>query len=188
MTLTQAVQSREFPVPLVAGEKALLRVFVTAPRGATGRFPPIRARFYDRGRERYVLDIPGTPTPVPAEVSEGSLSITANSEVPGEIVQPGLEMVIEIDPEGTLGPVPGLTRRIPETGRQAVEVRSMPTFDLTLIPFLRLPEPDQSIVDLVNAVAKDPGSQPRFLLRRRRCSHLRPRGRGSRAERSLDNN
>ena len=28
--LTQAVQSREFPVPLVAGEKALLRVFPTA--------------------------------------------------------------------------------------------------------------------------------------------------------------
>ena len=157
--LTQAVQSREFPVPLVAGEKALLRVFVTAPRGSTGSFPPVRARFYDRGRERYVLDIPGTPTPVPDEVSEGSLSITANAEVPGEIVQPGLEMVIEIDPEGTLGPVPGLTKRIPETGRQAVEVRSMPTFDLTLIPFLWRTDPDQSIVDLVNAMAKDPGSQ-----------------------------
>ena len=157
--LTQAVQSREFPVPLVAGENALLRVFVTAPQGSADNFPPVRARFYDRGRERYVLEMPGTPTPVPAEVSEGSLSTTANAEVPGEIVQPGLEMVIEIDPEGTLGPVPGLTKRIPETGRQAVEVRSMPTFDLTLIPFLWRTDPDQSIVDLVNAMAKDPGSQ-----------------------------
>ena len=154
--LTQAVQSREFPVPLVAGEKALLRVFVTAPRGSTERFPPVRARFYDRGRERQVLEIPGKSTPIPAEVNEGSLSITINAEVPGEIVQPGLEMVIEIDPEGTLGSVPGLTKRIPETGRQAVEVRSMPTFDLTLIPFLWRSDPDQSIVDLVNAMAKDP--------------------------------
>ena len=156
--LTQAVQSREFPVPLVAGEKALLRVFVTASRGYTGRFPPIRARFYVRGRERYTLDIPGRSTPVPAEVNEGSLSTTANAEVPGEIVQPGLEMVLEIDSEGTLGPVPGLTKRIPETGRQAVEVRSMPTFDLTLIPFLWRADPDQSIVDLVNAMAKNPDS------------------------------
>ena len=65
-------------------------------------------------------------------------------------------MVIEIDPEETLGTVPGLTKRIPETGRQAVEVRSMPTFDLTLIPFLWRRDPDQSIVDLVNAMAKDP--------------------------------
>lgn len=28
--LTQAVQSREFPVPVVGGERALLRVFLTA--------------------------------------------------------------------------------------------------------------------------------------------------------------
>ena len=33
--LTQAVQSRKFPVPLVAGEKALLRVFVTAKQATT---------------------------------------------------------------------------------------------------------------------------------------------------------
>ena len=156
--LTQAVQSREFPVPLVAGEKALLRVFVTAPEGSTGRFPPVRARFYVRGRERHVLEIPGKPTPIPAEVNEGSLSITANAEVPGEIVQPGLEMVIEIDPEGTLRSVPGLTKRIPETGRRAVEVRSMPTFDLTLIPFLWRKGPDKSILELVNAMARGPGS------------------------------
>ena len=39
--LTQAVQSRDFPVPLVAGEKALLRVFPTA-RQATGvGIPPV---------------------------------------------------------------------------------------------------------------------------------------------------
>ena len=67
-------------------------------------------------------------------------------------------MVLEIDPEGTLGSVPGLTKRIPETGRQAVEVRSMPTFDLTLIPFLWRPDPDRSILELVSAMAKDLGS------------------------------
>ena len=154
--LTQAVQSREFPVPLVAGEKALLRVFVTASEGRGGSVPPVRARFYVRGRERYVLDIPGKSAPVPAEVNEGSLSITVNAEVPGEIVQPGLEMLIEVDPERPLGSGSGLARRIPETGRQAVEVRSMPNFDLTLIPFLWRSAPDRSIVELVNAMAKDP--------------------------------
>ena len=154
--LTQAVQSREFPVPLVAGEKALLRVFVTASEGLGGRVPPVRARFYVRGRERYVLDIPGKSAPVPTEVTEKSLSITANAEVPGEIVQPGLEMVIEIDPEGTVVSGTGLARRIPETGRQAVEVRAMPRLDLTLIPFLWRSAPDRSIVELVNAMAKDP--------------------------------
>ena len=37
--LTQAVQSREFPVPLVADEDALLRVFVTATHAHRRRYP-----------------------------------------------------------------------------------------------------------------------------------------------------
>ena len=154
--LTQAVQSREFPVPLVAGEKALLRVFPTASSNRGERVPPVRARFYVRNRERHVLDIPGQSTLLPTEVDEGSLSISANAEVPGEIVQPGLEMVVEIDPDGTLGATTGLTRRIPESGRLAVEVWEMPVFDLTVVPFLWTPEPDFSIVDMAKGMAADP--------------------------------
>ena len=153
--LTQAVQSREFPVPLVAGEDALLRVFMTAERSTGKQIPPVRGRFYVRGRERHVLDIPGKSARIPTELNEGSLSASANAEVPGEIVQPGLEMVIEIDPEKTLGPATGLPTRIPEAGRQAVEVRALPTFDLTLVPFLWSPAPDKSILGLVEAMAED---------------------------------
>ena len=61
--LTQAVQSREFPVPLVAGEQALLRVFVTAPRATDESLPPVRATFYLEGEETYVADIPGQTSP-----------------------------------------------------------------------------------------------------------------------------
>ena len=154
--LTQAVQSREFPVPLVAGEKALLRVFPTVSSNRGERVPPVRARFYVRDRERHVLDIPGQSTLLPTEVDEGSLSISANAEVPGRIVQPGLEMVIEIDPDGTLGSKTGLPKRIPESGRLAVEVREMPVFDLTVIPFLWTPEPDSTIVDMAKGMAADP--------------------------------
>ena len=153
--LTQAVQSREFPVPLVAGEDALLRMFVTAPRAGGHKMPPVRARFYVDGRETHVLDIPGKSTPVPTGVDEGALSASANAEVPGEIVQPGLEMVIEVDPEGILDPGLGVTKRIPEEGRLAVDVQTMPLFDLTLIPFLWSQDPDSSIVDLVEAMAED---------------------------------
>ena len=37
--LTQAVQSRDHPVPLVAGDEALLRVFVESSRESGGRIP-----------------------------------------------------------------------------------------------------------------------------------------------------
>lgn len=134
--LTQAVQSREFPVPLVAGEEALLRVFVTAGRTTSEGIPPVRARFYQGGAETHVENIPGKATPMPTEINEGTLSRSANAVIPADVVQPGLEMVIEVDPDGKLDAGLGVTRRIPETGRLTVEVKAMPLFDLTVIPFL----------------------------------------------------
>ena len=154
--LTQAVQSREFPVPLVAGEEALLRVFPTARQTTREGIPLVRVRFYVDGRETHVQDIPGKSDPIPTEVDEGSLSRSANAEIAGRVIQPGLEMVIEVDPDNTLDPALGVAKRIPETGRLPVEVKAMPPLDLTLIPFIWTETHDSSIVDLVEAMAADP--------------------------------
>ncbi len=154
--LTQAVQSRVFPAPLVAREKALLRVFLTAQESTDAGIPPVTARFYRDGWETHVVEIPGQSTPIPTKVQEGDLAKSANAEIPGAVVQPGLEMVIEIDPEGTLDSALGVARRIPEEGRLEVEVKAMPLFDLTLVPFVRTETHDSTIVDLVKAMAADP--------------------------------
>ena len=154
--LTQAVQSREYPVPLVAGEKALLRVFVTAASPTTTGIPPVRARFYKDGNEIHVADIPPQAAAIPTEVYEGDLSRSSNAEIPGEIVRPGLEMVIEVDPEETLDPGLGVARRIPETGRMAVDVREMPVFHLTVIPFLWNVDPHWEVVETAAAMEADP--------------------------------
>ncbi len=155
--LIQVAQSREFPVPLVAGRRALLRVFPTASRATDEGIPPVRARLYLDGRETHVENIPGKSTPIPTEMNEGSLLVSANAEIPGHLVHTGLEMVIEVDPDGTLDPELGVAKRIPATGRLAVEVRAMPVFELTLIPFIWSEAPDSSIVDVVEAMAADPG-------------------------------
>ena len=154
--LTQAVQSREFPVPLVAGEEALLRVFPTARQATSEGIPLVRARFHVDGREAHVAEISGKSTPIPTDVDEGSLSASANAEIPGEVIQPGLEMVIEIDPSGTLDQSLGVAKRIPATGRLAVDVRTMPLFDLTLVPLIWTDTQDSSVVNLVLAIAADP--------------------------------
>ena len=154
--LTQAVQSREYPVPLVAEERALLRVFVTARQATSEGIPLVRARFYVGSNEIHVVDIPGTSTPIPTAVDESSLSKSANAEIPVEVMQPGLEMVIEVDPEGTLDASLLVAKRIPETGRLAVDVRAMPLFDLTLIPFVWTTTPDSSIIELIDEMAADP--------------------------------
>ena len=154
--LTQAVQSWEFPVPLVAGKKALLRVFPTSRRATDAGIPAVRARFYRDGRETHLQDIRGTSTPIPAEVDEGDLAKSANADIPGDVIQPGLEIVIEVDPEGTLDPALGVATRIPREGRLAVEVHEMPAFDLTLIPFIWTETQDSSLVELIEAVAASP--------------------------------
>jgi len=160
--LTQAVQSLEFPVPLVAGEPALLRVFVTAQGAAGARMPPVRATFYMDGAVIHRAEIPGTSDPIPAAVNEGSLSGSANAEIPGRVIQPGLEVVIEPDPEGTLDPVLGVVRRIPAVGRMAVDVRAMPVFEVTLVPFLWEENPDSSIIETVAAMAANPEGHELF--------------------------
>ena len=154
--LTQAVQSRRFPVPLVAGEKALLRVFPAANRATSESIPAARARFYLDGQETHVEEIPGGAATIPMEVDEGDLDRSVNARIPGHLIQPGLEMVIEIDPEGTLDPALGVIARIPTSGRMAVEVGSMPLFHLTLIPFIWQERGDSSIVDLVKEISADP--------------------------------
>ncbi len=154
--LTQAVQSRVVPVPLVAGDKALLRVFVTAARGSGAGMPPIRARFYRADAETHVVYIPGTSVPIPEEIDESDLSRSANAVIPSEVVRPGLEMVIEIDPDGTLDPSLGVTERIPHKGRLAVDVREMPLFDLTVIPFVWTADPDSAVIGIAADMAADP--------------------------------
>ena len=160
--LVQAVQSRTHPVPLVAGEDALLRVFVTAAMETTVGIPDVRARFYLNGTERHVADIPGSSTPIPTEIDEGDLAKSANAEIPGRIVRPGLEMVVEIDPDSVLDPSLGVARRIPQEGRLAVEVREMPDLDLTVIPFLWSSDPDSAIIGLVKGMAADPEDHALF--------------------------
>ena len=154
--LTQAVQSADFPVALIAGEEALLRVFVTATRTTDVHIPAMRATFLIKGREVYTADIPSRPHPIPTAVDQSRLSKSANAHIPGWVIQPGLGLVVEVDPEDALDPSLGVRKRIPETGQLTPEVAAVPPLELTLVPFLWSEKPDSAIVELVKAMAQDP--------------------------------
>ena len=154
--LVQAVQSPAFPVPLVAGRPALLRVFPTAARAASAGVPAVRAQFFVDGRETHVEYVPGGSGTIPAKVDEGSLATSVSTEIPGSVVRPGLEMVVEVDPDGMLDPALGVARRIPTTGRLAIDVRALPPLELTVVPFLWATAPDSSILDAVRGMVGDP--------------------------------
>ena len=154
--LTQTVQSWGDPVPLLAGEGALLRVFVTAPLSAKATMPEVKATFYVNGAEQHAVRIAGGTQTIAYEVTEGDLELSANVEIPAWVIVPGLEMVIEVDPERTLDPALGVTKRIPVSGRMAVDVRRVSPFQLTLIPILSEADPDSSVVESVAEMAADP--------------------------------
>ena len=153
--LVQSVQSRHFPVPLVAGREALLRVFVTAAVANDVDLPPVRATLYVGGARVHVADIPGRRGPVPTEVDESTLAGSANALIPPEVIRPGLELTIEIDPDETLDPGLGVSRRIPESGRLRVDVQAVPDFDLTVVPVLRTASADSSILSITRPLTAE---------------------------------
>ena len=154
--LTQTVQSWDDPVPLLKGEPALLRVFVTGPQESDATMPDVRATFYVNGAERQTVHIPSNTQALPSVVDEGDLELSANAEIPEWLITPGLEMVIDVDPDGALDPALGATMRIPDSGQLPIDVRTMPLFHLTLVPFLLESNQNRSAVESVEAMAADP--------------------------------
>ena len=153
--LVQATQSLEYPVPLVAGEPALLRVFVTADREVDASMPPVQATFYRDGVEVHTAEIGGQAASIPWQVNEASLLNSANAMVPGSVVMPGLEMVVEIDLDQTLDSALGVVTRMPRTGRTPLDVRSVPPFELTLVPFLWEENPDRSVLTQTEGLSSE---------------------------------
>jgi len=155
--IVQGVQSANVPVPLVAGKQGLLRVLVTAPEADGARVPAAWAIFYHPDGSKHRVRVRSGMGAIPAEVevAEGSLARSANVEVPGEVLRPGVEMVVVVDPEGALDPALGVPRRIPATGRTALDVYEMPSFDVTVVPFLWETDPDSSILDATSGLTAD---------------------------------
>ena len=160
--LTQSVQSRTNPVPLIAGDPALLRAFVASPDADGETIPPARVMLYLNGSLVHEIEIEAGSGAIPGRIeeSEASLERSLNADVPGELVRPGLEFVVDVDPEGVLDPALAVTGRIPSTGRMAVDVVELPDLQLTVVPFLHETEPDSSILEITEGMADDPGGHP----------------------------
>ena len=153
--LTQAAQSLTHPVPLVAGETALLRVFITGDPDLGASMPPVQAVFFNGNQIVHSVEIPAQDTAVPERIDEGALMNSANAEIPGTVVLPGLEMVVNVDLEGSPDAESEAIVRIPETGRQPLDVRTVPPFNLTLVPFLWMESPHIAVLAETDGLTAD---------------------------------
>ena len=153
--LTQATQNLNSTVPLVAGEDALLRVFISVPTDMDTPMPPVTARFFVNGAEVYRENIPVAGKHVPSVIEVGDLEATANVTIPGYVIEPGLEMVVEIDPDGISDEALRISGRLPATGRTPVRVTEVPLFRLTVVPLVWTENPDEMLLAEVNALTAD---------------------------------
>lgn len=131
--LTQAVQTLGGEIPLIAGRSALLRVFVTGDKMSFYRPRPL-ATFYRDGAPIHEMRLDPAADRIPTEPEEGRLDRSFNGVVPGRVVQPRVELVVELDPDGAVPAVPGSDRRVPAERRLRLDVLTVPPMDLTVVP------------------------------------------------------
>jgi len=143
--LTQAVQRWDGSIPLVAGRGALLRVFVTADE--TNFFQPsVRARFFRNGTETATLVAPALDG-IPVQALEGEFGRNFNFPVPGNLLEPGVSIVVETVTEGTVRLSGGSVTRFPETGTMELDVREVPPFRIRFVP---VNQPDAPVANVTS--------------------------------------
>ncbi|MYC19221.1 MAG: hypothetical protein F4X67_11545 [Gemmatimonadales bacterium] len=150
--LTQAAQDRAGGVPLVANRRALLRVFATADE-VNGFRPEATATFFHDGAETYRTELDPPGGGIPLAVDESRLERSFNAVVPGRVLQPGLSMVVELDPDGALPLTPSSRSRFPAEGPYDIDVRRMPPLRVTLVPVQYHSEENRDVNPRVAAFA-----------------------------------
>ncbi|MDE2957984.1 MAG: Ig-like domain-containing protein [Bacteroidota bacterium] len=135
--VVQAVHSFFNTVPLIAGESAVLRVFPTAT--APINSPPLPravATFYVNNQVTHTVNLASKTGSIPTEVWPAGFQQSYDAQIPASVVKPGLELIVEIDPDDQVPASVGLTKRMPQSGRISLDVITVPTFDITFVPLV----------------------------------------------------
>ncbi len=160
--LTQAAQNAENSTRLIAGRDALLRVFMTgdvANSAASG----IRVTLHRE--DETVLDtmVLTERVGIPLEVDESTLEGSYNLLVPGEHIQDGTGMAIELDPMCGTPVAEGSQTRYPESGDTLLDVVAPQTFRQVFVPTLMINDPDYEVYTWLEGIG--PNSEQMHLTR-----------------------
>lgn len=147
--ITQGVQNTRRGLPLIAGRDALLRVFVTGDRRSYYQ-PRVEALFYHSDALIHGVAIAPEFRLLPVDVDESRLQLSYNARIPSSVIVPGTDLVIRLDKDGVVPATPESQLRIPSTGRMRLDVRTMPRFDLTVVPIKVATDPKGLIHRWVN--------------------------------------
>ena len=142
--LNQVIQNPDVTVPVIAGRQALLRAFVT---GHETSFygPSVRADFYQGGQLIHSVLMEPLSDQLPDHVDETRIDRSYNAEVPGHVLQPGVGLVLQLDPERLVPQGSDSQDRFPAEGSMPLNIIEMPTHKQFIVPTLLHDDPDERV-------------------------------------------
>jgi hypothetical protein len=151
--INQGAQRDDFSVPLVKDRPGLLRVFLRANQ-VNSVAAAVRVRFYNAGLLFRTDTIPPPRASVPEALTEGDPTSTWNLALPPLLLEPGVQLLIDVDPSGSipLASRDGLT--YPAGGTPAnLDIRTGGTYNLAFVPVLNTADGQTGNVSPVNDTA-----------------------------------
>ena len=130
----QVVQTYGGGVPLIAGREALVRVFVRASQ-PNAVAPDARVRLYEGSQQTATFTIPAPRAAVPVATSEEDLNSSWNVPVPGNLMRPGLRILVDVDPANAVAESAENDNSWPSSGAPlALDVRTVTPLAVRLVP------------------------------------------------------
>jgi hypothetical protein len=165
ISITQSTQRQADDVPLIQGRDAFLRVFVIA-NGSNSARPSVRVRVFRQSTLVRTLTIPAPSASTPVAIQEGTLGSSWNIPVDGTLIQSGLALLADVDPDNALAETNEGDNSYPTSGTaQTLSVRSVPAASIMFVPV-------QQAADLSSVGNVNDGNKDRFVDYARRIYPL----------------
>ena len=152
--VTQAAQNRDNTTLLIAGRPALIRIFMVGDR-TSFLAPSVQVTLLQDDKVVFEKRVQPLVGGIPTGVDESDLSGSFDVEVSGLLVQPGLRMVVELDPECVVPLARGSRVRYPDVGSTELLVVEPQLFRQVFVPTLWIPRPDYSVFDWLDGISPD---------------------------------
>jgi hypothetical protein len=135
--ITQSIQKYDGSIPLVAGRDGFLRVFVTA-NNANRAAPSVRVEVFHAGTPVFSRLVTAPTFAVPTQTAEEVLTSTWNVMLDGALIQPGMSVRVEVDPDGEVKESDDNDNVFPRSRTpRPLDVRTVPALRLVLVPLLQ---------------------------------------------------
>ncbi|HEX6309446.1 MAG TPA: pre-peptidase C-terminal domain-containing protein [Longimicrobiales bacterium] len=148
--ITQSIQRPTGSVPLVAGRDGFVRVLARADALNT-ETPAVRVRVYHNGTLVDTRTITAPAAAVPVVNDEGELTSTWNVLLPGSLIQPGMALLVDVDPSDVVAEADEADNSFPASGTPlALDVRDAAVLRARMVPVRQVPNELEGDVNEAN--------------------------------------